>query len=68
MRREQSQVWKKVLDDLRQNGAGLERISAILSVPESEAVKLLFGLVTVGVPSTPNALTTPRRGNLRLVK
>ncbi|MFB9984973.1 ImmA/IrrE family metallo-endopeptidase [Mesorhizobium kowhaii] len=68
MCREQPQVWKKVLDNLRQDGAGVDRLSSNLSVPESEVVKLLFGLVTMGVPSTPNALTTPRRGNLRLVK
>ncbi|MGX5723158.1 ImmA/IrrE family metallo-endopeptidase [Shinella zoogloeoides] len=68
MRREQSQVWKKVLDDLRQNGGGVERLAATLSVPESEIVKLLFGLVTVAVPSNPDASITPRRGNLRLVK
>ncbi|NEI74305.1 ImmA/IrrE family metallo-endopeptidase [Rhizobium lusitanum] len=68
MRREQSQIWKKVLDDLRENGAGVERLSEILSVPESEIVKLLFGLVTVAVPSNPNASITPKRGSLRLVK
>lgn len=67
-RREQSQVWKKVLDDLRQNGAGVECLSEILSVPESEIVKLLFGLVTVAVQSNPNASITPKRGSLRLVK
>ncbi|OOO17848.1 ImmA/IrrE family metallo-endopeptidase [Rhizobium sophoriradicis] len=68
IRREQSQVWKKVLDDLRQNGTGVERLSEILSVPESEIVKLLFGLVTVGVPSNSRASPTPKKGNLRLVK
>lgn len=68
MRREQSQVWKKVLDDLRQSGSGVERLSSILSVPESEVVKLLFGLVTVAVPSSPNASITPKKGKLRLVK
>ncbi|MBY5385335.1 ImmA/IrrE family metallo-endopeptidase [Rhizobium leguminosarum] len=68
MRREQSQVWKKVLDDLRQNSTGVERLSEFLSLPESEIVKLLFGLVTVAVPSNPNASITPKRGSLRLVK
>ncbi|MBP2537493.1 XRE family transcriptional regulator [Agrobacterium tumefaciens] len=68
IRREQSQVWKKVLDDLRQNGGGVEGLSAMLSIPESEIVKLLFGLVTVAVPSSANTTLTPGRGNLRLVK
>ncbi|WP_312809054.1 ImmA/IrrE family metallo-endopeptidase [Agrobacterium cavarae] len=68
MRREQSQVWKKVLDDLRQNGTGVDRLSDTLSVPESEIVKLLFGLVTLAVPSSQNASITPKRGNLKLVK
>ena len=68
IRREQSQVWKKVLDDLRQNGTGVDRLSDTLSVPESEIVKLLFGLVTLAVPSSQNASITPKRGNLKLVK
>jgi Zn-dependent peptidase ImmA (M78 family) len=68
MRREQSQVWKKVLDDLRQNHAGVESLSSNLSIPSSELIKLLFSLVTVAMPSTPGVSTTPKRGNLRLVK
>lgn len=68
MRREQSQVWKKVLDDLRRNHAGVESLSSNLSIPSSELIKLLFSLVTVAMPSTPGVSTTPKRGNLRLVK
>ena len=68
VRREQSQVWKKVLDDLRLQGSGVAHLSKLLAVPESEIVKLLFGLVPVAVPSNPDASVTPRRGNLRLVK
>ncbi|BCH62256.1 hypothetical protein FS800_24350 [Agrobacterium vitis] len=51
-----------------QNGGGVEGLSAMLSIPESEIVKLLFGLVTVAVPSSTNTTLTPGRGTLRLVK
>ena len=65
---EASQVWQKVFADLRKNGRGLQYLSDKLCVPSEELLKLVFGLVTVGLPST-NATGKSALGkpNLRLV-
>ncbi len=68
MRREQSQIWKKVLDALRGEGRSVEELAELFCIPQSELTKLLFGLVTVALPSSSVSSTSPRRGNLRLVK
>ena len=70
IRREQSQIWQKVLSEVRRDEQlGLGGLSELLSLPEGELEKLLFGLVTVGVPSAPRtAPVTPPRGKLRIVK
>jgi Zn-dependent peptidase ImmA (M78 family)/DNA-binding XRE family transcriptional regulator len=65
---ETSQVWQKVFADLRKDGRGLQHLSDRLCVPNDELVKLVFGLVTVGLPSA-NATgkSAPGKPNLRLV-
>jgi Zn-dependent peptidase ImmA (M78 family)/DNA-binding XRE family transcriptional regulator len=70
IRREQSQIWQKVLSEVRRDEQlGLVGLSQLLSLPEAELAKLLFGLVTVGVPSVPRTEpVTPPRGQLRVVK
>jgi Zn-dependent peptidase ImmA (M78 family)/transcriptional regulator with XRE-family HTH domain len=50
-RAETSQVWQKVFAALRDDGLGLESIADDLQLPTDEVVKLVFGLVTIGLPS-----------------
>lgn len=66
---ETSQVWRKVFAYLREENIGIEALAAELAVPAEELVKLVFGLVTVGLPSdgTPGAAAKTRPA-LRLVK
>lgn len=66
---ETSQVWQKVFADLRKNGHGIEHLANILLIPSAELVKLVFGLVTIGLPSN-GAIgrSSSNRPNLRLVK
>lgn len=70
IRREQSQVWQKVLSEVRRDEHfGLNGLAHSLSLPETELAKLLFGLVTVGMPTTLQRTSiTPPRGQLRIVK
>jgi len=70
VRREQSQVWQKVLSEVRRDEQlGLAGLSELLLLPEGELAKLLFGLVTVGLPAASRSVpVTPPRGQLRLVK
>jgi hypothetical protein len=58
---ETSQVWQKVFADLRKD------LSDKLCIPSNELVKLVFGLVTVGLPSGTASKSTPGKPNLRLV-
>lgn len=69
IRREQSQIWQKVLSEVRRDQkTGLIGLSDTLSLPEAELAKLLFGLVTVGIASSQLAVpTTPPRGQLKLI-
>ena len=66
---ETSQVWQKVFADLRGNGRGMQYVADLLLIPRDELAKLVFGLVTVGLPSTttPSGPPTTQRPNLRLV-
>jgi Zn-dependent peptidase ImmA (M78 family)/DNA-binding XRE family transcriptional regulator len=58
-RAETSQVWQKVFAALRDEGFGLESIADDLQFPANEVVKLVFGLVTIGLPSLSAGGTSP---------
>jgi Zn-dependent peptidase ImmA (M78 family)/DNA-binding XRE family transcriptional regulator len=63
-----SQVWQKVFASLRASGLGVQFLADKLLVPTDELVKLVFGLVTVGLPAAGTAPPTARpRANLKLV-
>jgi hypothetical protein len=66
---ESSQVWQKVFADLRKQDRSLQYVADHLLIPSEELVKLVFGLVTVGLPSTGDGSggPSPQRPNLRLV-
>jgi hypothetical protein len=54
--------------DLRKNGQGVQYLANKLLIPPEELVKLIFGLVTVGLPSNTISGKTPiNRPKLRLV-
>jgi Zn-dependent peptidase ImmA (M78 family) len=61
MKVETSQVWQKVFSELRSDGLGIQRLADTLLLPAEEVVKLVFGLVTVGLPVSHDANTTLRR-------
>jgi Zn-dependent peptidase ImmA (M78 family)/DNA-binding XRE family transcriptional regulator len=64
-----SQVWQKVFADLRKTGHGVQFLADKLLVPAEELVKLVFGLVTVGLPSTSDGLrTAAARPVLKVIK
>jgi Zn-dependent peptidase ImmA (M78 family)/DNA-binding XRE family transcriptional regulator len=66
---ETSQVWQKVFAELRKDGRGVQFIADDLCLPSDEIVKLVFGLVMIGLPAsgqtTGQKLTGP---HLRVVK
>jgi Zn-dependent peptidase ImmA (M78 family)/DNA-binding XRE family transcriptional regulator len=67
--KETSQVWQKVFADERRNGHSVQQLADNLLIPSEELVKLVFGLVTVGVPTQHSpAKASPSRANLRVVK
>jgi Zn-dependent peptidase ImmA (M78 family) len=67
-RNETSQVWQKVFTQLRKTGIGIETLADTLNVPCDELVKLVFGLVTVGLPSGDGIVSTNKaRPQLRVV-
>lgn len=67
-RNETSQVWQKVFTQLRKTGIGIETLADKLNVPCDELVKLVFGLVTVGLPSGDGIVSTSKaRPQLRVV-
>ena len=67
-RPETSQVWQKVFSELRKEGRGVQALADRLLVPADEISKLVFGLVTVGLPQNVGvARTAPPAGRLRLV-
>ncbi len=67
-RNETSQVWQKVFAQLRKESMGPEYLASELRMPVDEIVKLVFGLVMVGLPSS---VSTPApqkiKPNLRIV-
>lgn len=66
---ETSQVWKKVFSQLRADGGGVERMARDLQIPSDEIVRLVFGLVTVGLPSgSEGSDGTKSKAHLRVVK
>lgn len=67
-RNETSQVWQKVFSELRKDGMGAEHLAEELCLPMDEIVKLVFGLVMVGIPSSVRAaLPQGKKAKLRLV-
>lgn len=65
---ETSQVWQKVFDQLRREGRGPQLLADQLFLPVDEIVKLVFGLVTIGLPTKEPGITPKRGGHLRIVK
>lgn len=69
MKPECSQIWQKVFAELRRDGQGLQFLAQKLLVPTDEIAKLVFGLVTVGLPTNELKISSPTiSGHLRLVK
>lgn len=68
-RNETSQVWQKVFADMRRSGQGLQSLADKLLIPNDELIKLVFGLVTVGLPDNSTShKSSSVRTHLRLVK
>ncbi|MDE2363941.1 MAG: ImmA/IrrE family metallo-endopeptidase [Hyphomicrobiales bacterium] len=69
MKPETSQVWRKVFAALRSEGLGVQGLADKLLIPAEEIVKLVFGLVTIGLPpGDPKATTHPRGAHLTVIK
>ncbi len=69
VRPETSQVWQKVFAELRKEGHNVQFIADELSLPADEIAKLVFGLVTIGLPASGHPSTQRHSGpHLRLVK
>lgn len=65
---ETSQVWQKVFAFLRKEGKGIQFVADKLSLPADEIVKLVFGLVTIGLPTTSLPQRRSIRASLRVIK
>lgn len=66
---ETSRVWEKILGSLRATGEGTETISAALAIPPQEVEKLVWGLATIGLSSSPGPKFASRKTpHLRLVE
>jgi Zn-dependent peptidase ImmA (M78 family)/transcriptional regulator with XRE-family HTH domain len=66
---ETSQVWQKVFADLRKDDRGVQFIADDLCLPSDEIVKLVFGLVMIGLPAGGQPTGQRHIGpNLRVVK
>ena len=61
--RETSQIWRKILTALWNEGVSLSHIARDLSVPETEVSSLLFGIVVA-----PNSTQATSNKPLRLIK
>lgn len=69
IKHETSQVWKKVFAFLRDEGIGIESLADELMVPTEEVFRLVFGLVTIGLPNPSATKAVNRsRNHLRVVK
>lgn len=64
---ETSKVWQKITESLRASGQTLQSVSDEIGIPYDELQKLVWGLVTVGIPSDSKAIQSTRRGSLKLV-
>lgn len=58
---ETSQVWHKVFTQLRNEGVGVQQLADRLLLPADEIVKLVFGLVTIGIPAGESSVNSTRR-------
>jgi Zn-dependent peptidase ImmA (M78 family) len=66
---ETSQVWKKVFSEIRRDGFGVQWLADILLLPANEIIKLVFGLVTVGLPTSEVVHGSKQRaGHLTVIK
>ena len=65
---ETSQVWQKVFAELRKDGRGVQFLADKLLLPSGEVVKLVFGLATVGLPTTANGTGKEKTGHLTVIK
>jgi Zn-dependent peptidase ImmA (M78 family) len=66
---ETSQVWQKVFSQLRREGIGVQTLADKLLVPANEIVKLVFGLVTIGLPShETTGIQSRKNGHLTVIK
>ena len=69
MQPDRSQVWEKIFAALRSEGHGGAHLSNLLSGPQAEAERLVFGLVTLGVPVNEDVIPSRAKGaHLRLVE
>ena len=69
IKRETSQVWKKVFSFLREENISVEDLAAELMIPVDEIVRLVFGLVTIGMPSQASTITGKgSTAHLRIIK
>ncbi len=68
-RPETSQIWQKVFSALRKDGIGAQELADRLLIPCDEIVRLVFGLVTIGLPSEGSATkgSSGKRAELKLV-
>jgi Zn-dependent peptidase ImmA (M78 family)/transcriptional regulator with XRE-family HTH domain len=62
---ETSQVWRKVFAELRKEGLGVQSLADRLLLPVDEIVKIVFGLVTIGLPSIVET-SSPAKSSVRL--
>jgi Zn-dependent peptidase ImmA (M78 family)/transcriptional regulator with XRE-family HTH domain len=65
---ETSQVWQKVFAELRKDGHGVQYLADKLLLPQSEVVKLVFGLATVGLPASNNTAGNQKTRHLKVIK
>jgi Zn-dependent peptidase ImmA (M78 family)/transcriptional regulator with XRE-family HTH domain len=66
---ETSQVWNKVFSEIRRDGFGVQSLADILLLPANEIVKLVFGLVTIGLPTSEVVHGAKQRaGHLTVIK
>jgi len=65
---EQSQIWRQVFSDALSSGQNFAELAAELRIPSFELSRLLIGLATLPVPSSPGVKGGARRGVLRVVK
>lgn len=65
---ETSQVWQKVFAELRREGVGVQSLADRLLLPAEEIVKLVFGLVTIGLPTNEAGVPSKHGAHLTIIK